>query len=60
MPRQRLKSDLPAKICPVCQRRFSWRKKWADCWPEVKYCSERCRRRRDQVDSPPSSGDSKS
>ncbi|MBD0341351.1 MAG: DUF2256 domain-containing protein, partial [Microcoleus sp. Co-bin12] len=21
-------------------------KKWADCWDEVKYCSERCRRRR--------------
>ncbi|WP_315789439.1 DUF2256 domain-containing protein [Fischerella sp. JS2] len=46
MARSRSKSDLPTKICPVCQRSFSWRKKWADCWDEVKYCSERCRRRR--------------
>jgi hypothetical protein len=30
----------------VCQRPFTWRKKWADCWDEVKYCSDRCRRRR--------------
>ncbi len=46
MGRSRSKSDLPTKICPVCQRPFAWRKKWADCWEEVKYCSERCRRRR--------------
>jgi hypothetical protein len=43
------KSDLPTKICPVCQRPFTWRKKWADCWDDVKYCSERCRRRRSQA-----------
>ena len=24
-----------------------WRKKWASVWEGVKYCSERCRRRRD-------------
>ncbi|NJN87892.1 MAG: DUF2256 domain-containing protein [Leptolyngbyaceae cyanobacterium SL_7_1] len=42
----RSKSDLPTKVCPVCQRPFTWRKKWKDCWDEVKYCSERCRRRR--------------
>ncbi|WP_416378454.1 DUF2256 domain-containing protein [Enterobacter roggenkampii] len=23
---------------------MTWRKKWAKCWNEVKYCSERCRR----------------
>ncbi|MBD1215789.1 MAG: DUF2256 domain-containing protein [Anabaena sp. CoA2_C59] len=40
------KSNLPKKICIVCQRPFTWRKKWQDCWDEVKYCSERCRRRR--------------
>lgn len=40
------KSDLPTKTCPICQRSFAWRKKWKDCWPEVKYCSERCRRNR--------------
>ncbi|MCK7001810.1 DUF2256 domain-containing protein [Enterobacter kobei] len=22
---------------------MTWRKKWAKCWDEVKYCSERCR-----------------
>ncbi|WP_308700864.1 DUF2256 domain-containing protein [Pseudoduganella guangdongensis] len=25
---------------------MSWRRKWAQCWDEVKYCSERCRRQR--------------
>ncbi|HIK41955.1 DUF2256 domain-containing protein [Thermoleptolyngbya sichuanensis A183] len=49
MPRS--KSDLPSKLCPVCQRPFTWRKKWEDCWDEVKYCSERCRRRRAQAKS---------
>ncbi|PZO50213.1 MAG: DUF2256 domain-containing protein [Phormidesmis priestleyi] len=48
MPRQRAKSDLPSKICPVCGQPFTWRKKWEKCWDEVKYCSERCRRRRNQ------------
>ncbi|HAN45850.1 MAG TPA: DUF2256 domain-containing protein [Cyanobacteria bacterium UBA8156] len=38
------KAHLPQKICPVCGRPFTWRKKWADCWEEVKYCSDRCRR----------------
>ncbi|OKH25326.1 DUF2256 domain-containing protein [Chroogloeocystis siderophila 5.2 s.c.1] len=50
MARARAKSDLPTKICPVCQRPFTWRKKWADCWDDVKYCSERCRRRRSNTD----------
>jgi hypothetical protein len=38
------KSDLPQKLCPVCQRPFSWRKKWEKNWDEVIYCSEKCRR----------------
>ncbi|WP_442957360.1 DUF2256 domain-containing protein [Phormidium sp. CCY1219] len=46
MGRDRSKSNLPTKVCPVCQRPFTWRKKWATCWDEVKYCSQRCRRRR--------------
>jgi hypothetical protein len=46
MGRSLSKSNLPEKICIVCQRPFTWRKKWQDCWDEVKYCSERCRRRR--------------
>ncbi|MEL6978577.1 MAG: DUF2256 domain-containing protein [Pseudomonadota bacterium] len=40
------KLDLPRKICVVCQRPFTWRKKWARVWDEVRYCSERCRRAR--------------
>ncbi|MGB3298228.1 MAG: DUF2256 domain-containing protein, partial [Phormidesmis sp.] len=30
-------------------RPFTWRKKWERCWDDVKYCSERCRRRRSQA-----------
>jgi len=40
------KVDLPTKLCPVCQRPFTWRKKWERNWDEVRYCSERCRRQR--------------
>ncbi|MDC3058078.1 DUF2256 domain-containing protein [Litorivicinus sp.] len=38
------KSDLPVKLCPVCQLPFAWRKKWERDWDSVIYCSERCRR----------------
>ncbi|MFD0765596.1 DUF2256 domain-containing protein [Mucilaginibacter lutimaris] len=38
-----LKENLPVKHCPICKRPFTWRKKWAKCWDDVKYCSERCR-----------------
>ncbi|MGI9109267.1 MAG: DUF2256 domain-containing protein [Opitutales bacterium] len=38
------KADLPTKICPICQRPFSWRKKWERCWAEVRICSDACRR----------------
>ncbi|WP_353653841.1 DUF2256 domain-containing protein [Halomonas sp. 22501_18_FS] len=37
---------LPEKTCPVCRRPFKWRRKWARCWDQVIYCSERCRRHR--------------
>ncbi|WP_439830651.1 DUF2256 domain-containing protein [Aeromonas veronii] len=40
------KPYLPEKICPVCQRPFSWRRKWARSWEEIRYCSERCRHAR--------------
>ncbi|WP_093975004.1 DUF2256 domain-containing protein [Boseongicola aestuarii] len=40
------KATLPSKTCVTCGRTFSWRKKWAKVWGEVKYCSERCRRER--------------
>jgi hypothetical protein len=53
MPRQRQKSDFPTKICPVCGLSFTWRKKWESCWDEVKYCSDRCRRRKSIAPAPP-------
>ncbi|TFH68728.1 DUF2256 domain-containing protein [Gammaproteobacteria bacterium LSUCC0057] len=40
------KPNLPSKLCPVCQRPFNWRKKWAKVWDEVRYCSQRCRGQR--------------
>ncbi|MFN5417441.1 MAG: DUF2256 domain-containing protein [Flavobacteriia bacterium] len=38
------KTDLPEKLCIVCQRVFVWRKKWEKNWESVLYCSERCRK----------------
>ncbi|MEM7616655.1 MAG: DUF2256 domain-containing protein [Pseudomonadota bacterium] len=40
----RKKGDLPQKPCASCGRPFTWRKKWAAVWEEVRYCSDRCRR----------------
>jgi len=40
------KENLPTKICPACNRSFTWRKKWEKVWDEVKYCSEKCRRKK--------------
>jgi hypothetical protein len=37
------KSMLPSKLCQVCQRTMTWRKKWERNWDEVKYCSDACR-----------------
>uniref|UniRef100_A0A7S3NL29 DUF2256 domain-containing protein n=1 Tax=Aureoumbra lagunensis TaxID=44058 RepID=A0A7S3NL29_9STRA len=34
--------NLPEKICVVCERPFTWRKKWERCWDEVTTCSKRC------------------
>ncbi|MDC0422863.1 DUF2256 domain-containing protein [Methylophilaceae bacterium] len=38
------KKYLDSKLCKVCNRPFTWRKKWEKVWDEVKYCSERCRK----------------
>jgi len=40
------KEYLPEKNCPVCNRPFSWRKKWAKNWDSVIYCSDACRRKK--------------
>ncbi len=45
------KKNFPEKICIVCGRPFTWRKKWAKVWDDVKYCSERCRNRKQQKDT---------
>ena len=39
-----MRKPLPHKNCLVCLKPFSWRKKWERVWEDVKYCSERCRR----------------
>ncbi|UQS16615.1 DUF2256 domain-containing protein [Pseudomonas sp. HS6] len=44
------KSVLPVKTCATCGLPFTWRKKWARCWEDVRYCSERCRRSKSIVD----------
>ncbi|HHQ4694842.1 DUF2256 domain-containing protein [Aeromonas veronii] len=46
------KPHLPEKICPVCLRPFSWRRKWARSWEEIRYCSERCRHARHSCQQP--------
>lgn len=38
------KAHLPQKICVICNKPFTWRKKWEKSWEEVKFCSERCKR----------------
>ncbi|MDP5093551.1 MAG: DUF2256 domain-containing protein [Polaribacter sp.] len=38
------KEHLPEKICLVCNKPYTWRKKWEKNWENVKYCSEKCRR----------------
>lgn len=40
------KSNLPEKICVVCNRPFTWRKKWERCWDEVTCCSKSCNAKR--------------
>ena len=39
-----MKKNSAEKICTVCEKPFTWRKKWEKNWTEVRYCSERCRR----------------
>jgi hypothetical protein len=34
------------KICASCGRVIEWRKKWENCWEEVRYCSAGCRKKK--------------
>lgn len=36
--------SVPTKICLVCGRTITWRKKWERDWDAVRYCSDACRR----------------
>jgi hypothetical protein len=53
MPKGVQKSDLPQKPCATCGRPFTWRKKWAKVWDEVRYCSDRCRGERGKAGGKP-------
>ncbi len=33
------------KACAGCGRRIEWRRRWADTWDEVRWCSDACRKR---------------
>jgi hypothetical protein len=43
MAKMRRKGDLPTKTCVTCGREYSWRKKWARDWENVRHCSDACR-----------------
>ena len=34
------------KVCARCGREITWRAKWAKNWPNVKYCSDACRKKK--------------
>ncbi|MFL2715626.1 MAG: DUF2256 domain-containing protein [Gammaproteobacteria bacterium] len=38
------KKYLPSKVCLICNKPFTWRKKWKKDWDNVLYCSEKCKR----------------
>jgi hypothetical protein len=43
------KAALPSKPCAACGLAMSWRRRWAENWADVKYCSDACRRAKPQV-----------
>ena len=49
------KENLPKKICVVCNRPFTWRKKWEKVWDDVLYCSDHCRKHKKASAPPPNS-----
>jgi hypothetical protein len=36
------------KVCQKCGRRIEYRKKWKKNWDQILYCSEKCRRSKNQ------------
>ncbi|MEM9366419.1 MAG: DUF2256 domain-containing protein [Planctomycetota bacterium] len=45
------RSERASKTCVVCGRSFQWRRKWARCWEQVRYCSQRCRQNKCSADA---------
>lgn len=45
--------ERPTKPCAVCGRDIQWRKKWERDWDTVKYCSDACRRTKDNPAADP-------
>lgn len=45
-------AERPSRVCARCGRPFTWRRKWARDWEQVRYCSDRCRMGRGAVDAP--------
>ncbi|MGA1051142.1 MAG: DUF3253 domain-containing protein [Ilumatobacteraceae bacterium] len=39
-------TESATKVCASCGRVMEWRAKWAENWESVRYCSDRCRRRK--------------
>lgn len=39
-------SEPEPRTCASCGRRIEWRRKWAEVWDEVRWCSDACRRRK--------------
>jgi hypothetical protein len=37
------KAGLASKPCAACGRPFTWRRKWARDWDNVRFCSDACR-----------------
>ena len=35
-------NNLPTKVCVVCNRPFTWLKKWEASWDDITTCSKRC------------------
>lgn len=38
--------DVKERTCDSCGRRMTWRRAWAAAWPDVRWCSDACRRRK--------------
>lgn len=51
------KGELPTKACATCGLPFEYRAKWAKVWDEVKFCSERCRRNKNDREKAPRGGE---